>query len=382
MKKTAYGLYDASRRWWIRAVEFFISLGGRTLVRDEYLLYFHKDSKLIGMVSLHVDDAQGVGNDFFRKEVMDKFAQEFKISKRENGKFRYIGVDVTKHEKGDIVLDQESYKDALEEISIGKNEDPERNLTKDEFKSFRGASGKLTWLSEMTRPDIAYDCLEMSCKNRNAKVKDIFSMNKLIRRTKAHRSEIRFSRVGDFQNLKILGITDAAYLKLEEKTRSVGGRMVFLSNLEETKAVPLFWKAKTIPTICKSSKDAETRAADKIIEDAVYLARCIKEIYTGQRGESQIRVDIVSDSQPFIDSVNSSRQVENKLMRPIIKFVKQAIDCKMVNNLRWVDTDVCLADILTKTSSKLTSTVMDILKTNRMINLDYSEKKSRRVMEM
>ena len=69
-------------------------------------------------------------------------------------------------------------------------------------------------------------------------------------------------------------------------------------------------------------------------------------------------------------------------MRPIIKFVKQAIVCKMVNNLRWVDTDVCLADDLTKTSSKLTSTVMDILKTNRMINLDYSEKKSRRVMEM
>ena len=69
----------------------------------------------------------------------------------------------------------------------------------------------------------------------------------------------------------------------------------------------MFWKAKTIPTICKSSKDAETRAADKIIEDAVYLASCIKEIYTVQRGERQIRVDIVSDSQPFIDSVNSSR---------------------------------------------------------------------------
>ena len=99
------------------------------------MLYFHKDSKLIGMVSLHVDDAQGVGNDTFRKEVMDKFAREFKISKRENVKFWNIGVDVTKHEKGNIVLDQESYKDELDEISIGKNKDPERNLTKDEFKS-------------------------------------------------------------------------------------------------------------------------------------------------------------------------------------------------------------------------------------------------------
>ena len=32
MNKAAYGLYDAIRRWWIRAIELFLKLGGRTLV--------------------------------------------------------------------------------------------------------------------------------------------------------------------------------------------------------------------------------------------------------------------------------------------------------------------------------------------------------------
>ena len=89
------------------------------------------------------------------------------------------------------------------------------------------------------------------------------------------------------------------------------------------------WKSKTIPTVCKSSKDAETRALNKTNEDSIYVAGCIQEIYSGQRGERQVQVDIATDSKPLVDSVNSSRQVDNKLLRPIIKFVKQTLDSKM-----------------------------------------------------
>jgi hypothetical protein len=113
------------------------------------------------------------------------------------------------------------------------------------------------------------------------------------------------------------------------------GRFLFLSNKEETKVVPLMWKSKSIPTVCKSAKDAETRACDKTIEDAIYVARCIHEIYTGERGEAQ----------PLIDSVNSSKQVENKLLRPVIKFMKQMLDAKMINSMRWCDTVVCCGHV-------------------------------------
>ena len=141
--------------------------------------------------------------------------------------------------------------------------------------------------------------------------------------------------------------------------------------------MPLYWKLKTIPTVCKSSKDAETRAVDLTIEDSVYITRCLKEIYTGERGDSQFRVDIVTDSQPLIDSVNSSKQVSSKLLRPIIKLIKQTLDAKMVTNIRWIDTKVCLADVLTKSGSNLITTVIDVLKTNKMIDLDYSEKRGK-----
>ena len=58
---------------------------------------------------------------------------------------------------------------------------------------------------------------------------------------------------------------------------------------------------QTIPTVCKTVKDAETRAADKCVEDSIYIARCVKELYTGLRGDAQLKVDICTDSQSLVD---------------------------------------------------------------------------------
>ena len=150
---------------------------------------------------------------------------------------------------------------------------------------------------------------------------------------------------------------------------SVMQRFILMSNKAETLVNVLAWKGKTIPTVCKSAKDVETRAADKAVEDAIYAARCVREVFTDDKGEAQVQVDVVTDSQSLIDSINTSRQVDNKLLRPLVKFMKQTLDSSMVKSIRWCNTKVCIADILTKKASPLTKTVMKILQTNRMINL-------------
>ena len=153
------------------------------------------------------------------------------------------------------------------------------------------------------------------------------------------------------------------------------GKTIFLSNKAETKVAPLLWKAKTIQTVCKSAKTAETRACDKTLEDAIYLARCVHEIYTGERGERQIPVDAVTDSQSLLDSIESTKQVEEKLMRPVIKWIKQVLDSGAVQSIRWCDTCVCVSDAFTKPGSKLNQTLVDIFQSGRMIDLSFSTKR-------
>ena len=50
----------------------------------------------------------------------------------------------------------------------------------------------------------------------------------------------------------------------------------------------------------------------------------------------------------------------------------------MVNDIKWCDTKVCVADILTKKSAPLTKTVMQILETNKMIDLSVGKQKRKK----
>ena len=376
MRKAAYGLNDASRKFWQRIMELLTGLGCKPVVGDKTLLYFHNNGKLEGLLCLHVGDILGGGTPHFKTKILDEVEKTFACSKRERNSFRYTGVDVEREKDGNIVASQEVYVESLEEIPIKDSSDNKRSLTKPEFKDFRGAIGKLSWISEQTRPDISYECLEMSCHSRDAKVGDLKRMNKTIKKMKSKKVKIRYTKVGDFDQIKVLAVTDGAYNKLEEKTISVAGRIIFLSNDDESVVTPIMWKAKSIPTVCKSAKAAETRAADKCVDDAVYIARTINEIYKGERGESQIPVDVVTDSQALIDGLNLTQRIEEKLLWPIIKYLKQCMDARMVRNVRWCDTNVCLADIFTKSSAPLIDTVLEIVESNKLINLNRAKKRN------
>ena len=80
MRKAAYGLCDASRKFWQRVMDLLLGLGGRPIVGDETLLYFHNEGNLIGLVCLHVDDILAGGSPTFKSSVIDKFEKAFKIS--------------------------------------------------------------------------------------------------------------------------------------------------------------------------------------------------------------------------------------------------------------------------------------------------------------
>ena len=55
-----------------------------------------------------------------------------------------------------------------------------------EYKEFRGPIGKLNWLQESTRPDLSYDTLSLSMRNRSATVGDL---KKVIRKAKEGANE-------------------------------------------------------------------------------------------------------------------------------------------------------------------------------------------------
>ena len=67
--------------------------------------------------------------------------------------------------------------------------------------------------------------------------------------------------------------------------------MKVLADDKMTRASPLMWKAKQIDRVCHSSKDAETLAMNKLIDELVYMARHVEILLFGDyRKRMPVRV--------------------------------------------------------------------------------------------
>mgnify|MGYP003318031647 CR=1 FL=1 len=98
-------------------------------------------------------------------------------------------------------------------------------------------------------------------------------------------------------------------------------------------------------------------------DDTVGLARAIMEVYTGQKGERQIETTMKSDSQSLKDTLFSTKQISEKMLRPTVLAMKQMLNRKNIGRFDWVESLDDLADVLTKKGAKGTERLLEILKT-------------------
>ena len=84
-----------------------------------------------------------------------------------------------------------------------------------------------------------------------------------MRKLRKKENKIFYRKLGNRENLQIIGIVDASY---KSDNSSIAGMIIALVNENMTKASPLMWKAKQISRVCHSSKDVETLSMTKIID--------------------------------------------------------------------------------------------------------------------
>ena len=156
-------------------------------------------------------------------------------------------------------------------------------------------------------------------------------------------------------NIVVKVYTDASFANQDQGIRSTAGRVVILENPKEGKVNVVSWKTKKISRVCRSVKSAETRALEDGIDDAVNTARIIKEVYDGKinlRDPAQIPVLAYTDSKSLWDSLHSTRQCEEKLIRNSICGMKELLEQGVVKKVNWVSTKDQIADCMTKRNMK------------------------------
>merc|ERR1712115_345108 len=110
-----------------------------------------------------------------------------------------------------------------------------------------------------------------------------------------------------------------------------------------TRASPLIWKAKQIYRVCHSSKNAETLAMTKMIDELVYMARHV-EIMLFRDYRKRMPVRVLTDSEPTLESIASTEQKERKGLKITVQEMKEKLRESEIKSYQWLSTKQMWAD--------------------------------------
>ena len=242
---------------------------------EKVFYYLHEDGKLIEAVLTHVDGLIVAGNAVFNEMIRKKIAMVLTVSKIERDKFRFTVWDIEKCADGRIRVSMNYHAKSMEEVkSIIKGERTKK-LNCAEMMEYRRFTGKLNWLDLGTHTDLNYTMLEMSKKNNSAILANIQKVTKVMKKVKSKESEVFYRRVGDRDELQLIGI-EYAFFKQDEKVVRVV--ILLLANNNFKRAGPIYWKIKQIERVGLALKNAETLIFNKMVDDAVLAARKIETL--------------------------------------------------------------------------------------------------------
>ena len=247
-----YGLKDGARQFYQSVKEELLKLGFTQCQLDPAVLYIQGNKKLKGMICCHVDDFLHAGDQNFEK-LMGKLRERFSAGKIEAGTFKYIGFQI-QQSPDKIVLDHSDYVENMKNVTLhpGRASEKTENLNETEQTLYRQLIGQLNWAVQGSRPDMAYEMIDMSTKLKQGKVADLIRAIKKISRLKDVRSFITFPKRDITKELKMVVYTDTSLGNINGGTGSTGAYIVWLMD-SSGKCCPIEWNAKKIKRVVRST---------------------------------------------------------------------------------------------------------------------------------
>ena len=88
---------------------------------DKAVFRWYNNNKLDGIILLHVDDILVTGSNRFHDVVVQHVVTKFKVGKRQEGSFKYVGLKIAKTSAG-IRVNQDNYSQEVLDINIDQKE--------------------------------------------------------------------------------------------------------------------------------------------------------------------------------------------------------------------------------------------------------------------
>ena len=339
LNKCVYGLGDAPRSFYLKLRRELTKLNVTQSVFDQGLYFFFENSQLAGILSVHVDDIIHGGNSNFLTSVIKPLSEILMFSTEYHSMFEYLGLHLIQNSDYSISVNQTSFTKSIKKILLPPNCSNDDLLSTEAREMFRSAVGQLTWLSGISRPEIAYHVCVAATVASSATVRDALQLNKVIKRVQNSTSFITYPSL-EFSTIHVRVYTDGSYNSLPNGF-SQGGQIAFLAD-SQGNSCPIAWKSSKLKRVVRSALASETLSLCDGCELAHYLSALIEPI-----GISKQPVQGYIDSQSLFEALGTTSQVTDRRLRVEISALRQMIEDGDVR-VNWLPKEQQLADALTK----------------------------------
>ncbi|OLQ12591.1 Copia protein [Symbiodinium microadriaticum] len=355
-----YGQANAPRRWYIHVRKVLTELGWITHTLDPCLFLFVEKVKgtdiVVAVLGLHVDDLILACLNGF-KHHLDAVYESFTWGKAwESRDFVFVGRRIRQHPDHSITVDQASY---VSEVPVTKTKlDPAEPLSNhpELITEFRSGIGSLQWLASTTRGDISADVSLLQRPPPELTVADLLEINAVLRYVKATNDAYYKIVSVPWNDMLLVAYGDSGFGNAPNG-KSQGGLVVVATSkqaLEGPQEASLMeWRSYRHQRVLRSTLAAEAASLDKAEDYGNFLAAMLSEMHDASHQATMraplIEVLPVTDARSLWDAVHRlTTSFQEKRVEISIAALRQ--QCR---NLRWVPTEMQMADAMTKRSRVL-----------------------------
>ena len=410
LKKAAYGMNDAPRRWWNR-IDNSVRKYGMTPTRADRCVYVYYDNtskseemqssrskplkwsngshdsselieefmnnmldpvngspskgrRAIGVMVLHVDDLFIAGSKKFWDEVVGKLKKDYQVGSEDTGDVMFTGQRIRKQGLS-IVLDQDKGIEELSEIQLEKNLKDDMPCSPSLHTEYRSVLGALNWLQSRTQYAVAYKFSRAASSAAAPTIADVKALNKVVRSVRAQPQKLFFWPLQG--PLRLIGYPDASF-KNNEDHSSQRGQCIFLAEKRKTyldrdrssgkkntvtegnpnaKGSLIDYESTKIRRTTLSTTVAELYSFMKCYGTCLYLKGLWQDI-SGTEAEIHMR----TDAHNLVSTAATTHLPEQKETIHMIQMLRKEANSGRIDDLAHVVTSDCLSDCLTKHSAK------------------------------
>ncbi|RVW32004.1 Retrovirus-related Pol polyprotein from transposon TNT 1-94 [Vitis vinifera] len=357
LKKSIYGLKQASRQWYIKFNNTITSFGFKENIVDQCIYLKVSGSKFIFLI-LYVDDILLASSDLgLLRETKEYLSKNFHMV--DMGEANYvIGIEIFRdRSRGVLGLSQKGYIDrVLERFNmqscssgiapilkgdkLSKMQCPRNNIEREQMKKipYASAVGSLMYAQTCTRPDISFAIGMLGRYQSDPGFEHWKAAKKVMRYLQGTKDYMLTYKRSE--QLEVVGYSDSDYGGCLDSLKSTSGFVFMLAN------GAISWKSEKQSITASSTMEAEFVACFEASSHALWLRNFISGLGVVDSIAKPLRIYCDNTAAVFF-SKNGKFSSGSKHMDLKYLVVKERVQKQQVS-IENIRTTLMVADPLTK----------------------------------